>query len=146
MCSGAWWPSGAEAWLVQESAERDVAILIAITREPLRHNVRDAGIDFAEGELLLPAGRCLTPRDLALAAAANHPTLQVRRRPRVAVLATGDELVQPGEARGPAQIVASNNYAVAGIVEACGAESIHLGIAADALRALASSFRRARDV
>jgi molybdopterin molybdotransferase len=144
--TGAPMPAGADAVLVQENAEREGDILIVKTSETPRHNVRDAGIDFAQGELLLPAGRRLTPRDLALAAAANHPTLQVRRRPRVAVLATGDELVRPGEARGPAQIVASNNYAVAGIVEACGAESIDLGIAVDEMDALAHAFRRARDV
>ena len=80
---------------------------------------------------MLAAGRRLTPRDVALAAAANHPTLPVRRRPRVAILATGDELVAPGAARGPAQIVASNNFAVAGIVVAAGGEPIDLGIAVD---------------
>ena len=77
------------------------------------------------------AGRRLTARDVALAAAANHAKLVVRRRPRVAILATGDELVAPGEALGPAQIVASNNFAVAGVVAAAGGEPIDLGIAAD---------------
>jgi molybdopterin molybdotransferase len=144
--TGAPMPTGADAVLIQENAAREGDVLIVKARETLRHNVRDAGIDFAEGERLLAAGRRLTPRDLALAAAANHPTLAVRRRPRVAVLATGDELVRPGEALGPAQIVASNNYAIAGIVAACGAESIDLGIATDEMESLARAFRRAQDV
>jgi molybdopterin molybdotransferase len=144
--TGAPMPEGADAVLIQENAERDGDVLIARTSEAPKRNVRDAGIDFVQGELLLPAGRCLSPRDLALAAAANHPTLDVRRRPRVAVLATGDELVRPGEALGPSQIVASNNYAIAGIVTANGGESIDLGIAGDEMEALARSFRRAQDI
>ncbi|WP_158814548.1 gephyrin-like molybdotransferase Glp [Methylocapsa sp. S129] len=144
--TGAPMPQGADAVLIQENAAREGDLLVAKTRETSRHNVRDAGIDFVEGELLLPAGRRLSPRDLALAAAANHPTLAVRRRPRVAILATGDELVRPGDALGPSQIVASNNYAIAGIVAACGGESVDLGIAADEMGALARSFRRAQEI
>ena len=78
-------------------------------------NVRNVGLDFRDGEPLLPAGRRLTPRDVALIAAANRPTARVRRKPRVAILATGDELRAPGETLGPAQIVASNNLFVAGL-------------------------------
>ena len=144
--TGAPIPAGADAVIIQENVTRDGDFVIAGTIETPRRNVRDAGIDFVEGEPLLAAGRRLTPRDIALAAAANHPTLLVRRRPRVAVLATGDELVRPGRALGPAQIVASNNYAVAGIVAACGGESIDLGIATDDRRALAESFQRAGDL
>jgi molybdopterin molybdotransferase len=144
--TGAPMPQGADSVLIQENAERDGDFLIARTSEAPKRNVRDAGIDFIEGELLLPAGRCLSPRDLALAAAANHPTLEVRRRPRVAILATGDELVPPGEALGPSQIVASNNYAVAGIVTSCGGEPVDLGIASDDVAALARSFRRAQEI
>ena len=144
--TGAPMPEGADAVLIQENAEREGDWLIAKASETPRHNVRDAGIDFVQGELLLPAGRRLSPRDLALAAAANHPSLVVRRRPRVAVLATGDELVRPGEALGPSQIVASNNYAIAGIIAACGGESVDLGIAADEMDALARSFRRAQEL
>jgi molybdopterin molybdotransferase len=144
--TGAPMPEGADTVLIQENAERDGDFLIARTSEAPRRNVRDAGIDFIGGELLLPAGRCLRPRDLALAAAANHPILEVRRRPRVAVLATGDELARPGSALGPSQIVASNNYAVAGIVTSCGGEPVDLGIASDDVAALARSFRRAQQI
>jgi molybdopterin molybdotransferase len=131
--TGAPMPEGADAVLIQEDAAPG-------------HHVRKAGIDFAEGELLLAAGRRLTPRDLALVAAANHAKISARRRPRVAILATGDELTRPGAARGPAQIVASNNYAVAGIVAASGGEAIDLGIAADDVEALTQSFIRAGEI
>ncbi len=143
--TGAPMPDGADSVVIQENASRDGDFLIVRGRETLGRNVRDAGIDFAEGELLLSAGRRLTPRDLALAAAANHPAIAVRRRPRVAVLATGDELVPPGQVIGPAQIVASNNYAIAAIVAASGGVPIDLGIAADQMDALARSFRRAQE-
>ena len=107
--------------------------------------MRVAGLDFADGETLLPAGARLTPRAVALAAAANHPKLPVRRRPRVAILATGDELVAPGETLAASQIVASNNYFIAGLVEACGGDPIDLGIAIDEPRALAAKIGAARD-
>jgi molybdopterin molybdotransferase len=109
-------------------------------------NLRPAGLDFRDGEALIPAGRRLTPRDVALAAAANHADLPVRRRARVAILATGDELVAPGGMLGPSQIIASNNFAVAGVVEACGGVAIDLGIALDSMSALEKAIRRARDV
>jgi molybdopterin molybdotransferase len=136
-------PLGTDAVLIQENADRDGDAVIARKAESPGRNVRQTAIDFAAGELLLSAGRRLTPRDLALAAAANHARLSVRRRPRVAILATGDELVEPGGALGPAQIIASNNFAVAGIVAACGGEPVDLGIAIDEVGALAASFERA---
>ncbi len=144
--TGAPMPPGADAVVIQENATRDGDFIVVEDRERPGRNVRAAGVDFVEGERLLAEGRRLTPRDLALAAAANHPAVAVRRQPRVAVLATGDELVRPGGALGPAQIVASNNYAVAAIVAACGGVAIDLGIAADEMSALARSFRRAQEV
>ncbi len=143
--TGAPMPDGADAVVIQEHAIRDGDELVVNAREVPGRNVRRAGIDFREGEPLL-AGRRLTPRDVALAAAANHAALSVRRRPRVAILATGDELVRPGAARGPAQIVASNNYAVAGVVATVGGEAVDLGIAADDKEALAQSFVRAMEM
>jgi molybdopterin molybdotransferase len=144
--TGAPMPAGADTVVIQENARREGDALIVDAPEAPEHNVRTAGLDFRDGEPLLAAGRRLTPRDLALAAAANHARLDVRRRPRVAILATGDELVRPGAARGPAQIVASNNFAVAGVVEATGGEPIDLGIAVDDKQALAESFVRAAKI
>ena len=112
--------------------------------EPVGRNIRRAGLDFARGDVLLTAGTRLGPCELALAAAMNHGTLPVTRRPRVALLATGDELVQPGQTPGPDQIVASNTYAVAAYAQAAGAEIIDLGIAGDTFEAIEAAIRAAR--
>jgi molybdopterin molybdotransferase len=93
--------------------------------------VRPAGLDFKAGETLLRAGRVLTPVDIGLAAAMNVPWLKVRRRPRVAILPTGDEVVMPGDPVGPNQIVSSNGLALAAYVSAAGGEPVDLGIAPD---------------
>ncbi len=107
--------------------------------------MRVVGLDFREGEPLLAAGPASQPRATSrLIAAANRPTARVRRKPRVAILATGDELRPPGETLGPAQIVASNNFFVAGLALAEGAETIDLGIAADRPEALAERIAAAR--
>jgi molybdopterin molybdotransferase len=143
--TGAPLPEGADAIVIQEDVRRE-GERITVSAAPLAgDNLREAGMDFHAGEALISAGRRLTPRDVALAAAANHTGLAVRRRARVAILATGDELVAPGGTLGPAQIIASNNYAVAGVVEACGAVAIDLGIAVDDLGALKEAVGRARD-
>lgn len=143
--TGAPMPEGADAIVMQEDVRRDgdrISLASAVTAG---ENLRHEGLDFRVGEALIAAGRRLTPRDVALAAAANHTRLPVRRRARVAILATGDELVEPGGVLGPAQIIASNNYTVAGIVEATGATAIDLGIAVDQLDALKDGVSRARD-
>ena len=143
--TGAPMPDRADAIVMQEDARRDGDSISLAAAVAAGENLRAAGLDFRAGEALIAAGGRLTPRDVALAAAANHTHLPLRRRARVAILATGDELVQPGGALGPAQIIASNNYAVAGIVEATGAIAIDLGIAVDELGALKEGVGRARD-
>ena len=143
--TGAPLPEGADAVAMQESARREGATVILDAPVAPGDHVRARGGDFDVSELVLRAGRRLTARDLALAAAANHPTLAVRRRPRVAILASGDELVAPGAALGPAQIIASNTFAVAGVVVAAGGAPIDLGIAADDPRALAKCLAEAID-
>ena len=139
-------PDGADAVIIQEDTvvEGDG---IAITEAAIagRH-IRRAGVDFRQGDVLLKAGRELNDRDLSLAAAMNYPHLPVRRRPKVALLATGDELVMPGETPGPGQIVYSNGYALRALARAEGAEVIDLGIAADTLSATTSGIRQARDI
>ncbi len=144
--TGAPMPEGADAIVVQEDVRRDGDRIVVSAVAPVGDNLRPAGLDFCDGEALIPAGRRLTPRDVALAAAANHADLPVRRRARVAILATGDELVAPGGTLGPSQIIASNNFAVAGVVEACGGVAIDLGIALDSMSALEKAIRRAREV
>jgi len=109
-----------------------------------RH-IRPAGVDFRQGDVLLARGIRLTDRDLALAAGMNYPEVPVHRRPKIAILATGDELVMPGATPGPGQIVYSNGYALRALARAEGAETIDLGIAADTVEATTLGIRRARD-
>src|SRR6202012_4722971 len=91
-------------------------------------------------------GTLLSDRDLSLAASMNYPELPVRRRPKLALLATGDELVMPGERPGPGQIVYSNGYALRALARAEGADTVDLGIAADTMAATTAGIRRAREI
>ncbi len=142
--TGAPVPEGADTILIQENTKADGDHVTALESEKLGRYVRRAGLDFSEGDVLLKKGQRLGPAELALAAAMNHPALPVTRRPRVALLATGDELVRPGEEIGPDQIVASNTYAVRAYAEKAGAEVIDLGIAGDNFSAIEAAIRAAR--
>jgi molybdopterin molybdotransferase len=138
-------PDGADAVVIQEDTVADGgSVTITEAARPGRH-IRPAGVDFNEGDVLLTRGSRLTERDLSLAAGMNHPELPVRRRPKVALLATGDELVMPGSKPGAGQIVYSNGYALRALARAEGAETIDLGIAADTVPATVSGIRRARE-
>jgi molybdopterin molybdotransferase len=138
-------PDGADAVVIQEDTVADGSG-ITVTEAAIRgRHIRPAGVDFNQGDVLLSAGSRLTDRDLSLAASMNHPELAVCRRPKVALLATGDELVMPGNDPGPGQIVYSNGYALRALARAEGAETIDLGIAADTIASTTSGIRRARD-
>src|SRR6187551_1095448 len=137
-------PDGADAVIIQEDTATDGdGLTITEAAVPGRH-IRAAGVDFREGDVLLTRGRRLTDRDLSLAAGMNYPELAVHRRPRVAVLATGDELVMPGSTPGPGQIVYSNGYGIRALARSEGAEVVDLGIAADTVAATTQGIRRAR--
>ena len=137
-------PAGADTVVIQELAVREGA-MVTIQKETRKgRNVRERGIDFTQGEPLLRKGRRLTDRDLMLAAAMNYPTLCVHRRPKVAVLGSGDELVPPGSPLKPGEIVYSNGFALLAMASREGAEVEHLGIAPDRVEAIAAAVRRAR--
>ena len=136
--TGAPLPDGADAVVMQEDCTADSAtVRIPIAAKPGKF-VRPAGLDFRAGEAVLPAGRRVTSRDVALAAAANVPWLKVHRRPRVAVLATGDEVRLPGEPLGPGQIVSSNAFGLCALVTTQGGIASNLGVAADTPESLAA--------
>jgi molybdopterin molybdotransferase len=138
-------PDGADAIVIQEdTVVEDGGITITEAAIAGRH-IRPAGADFHQGDVLLRRGSHLTDRDLSLAASMNYPDLAVYRRPKVALLATGDELVMPGSTPEPGQIVYSNGYALRALARAEGADTIELGIAADTLEATRDGIRRARD-
>src|SRR4030081_3596756 len=138
-------PEGADAVIIQEdTVVESGGITITEAAIPGRH-IRPAGVDFREGDVLLAKGTRLPDRALSLPAGMNYPQLAVRRRPKVAILATGDELVMPGSTPGPGQIVYSNGYALRALARAEGAETIDLGIAADTVESTTAGIRRARD-
>lgn len=129
--TGAPLPAGADAVVMQEDCE-DAGARVRVGRAvPAGRFIRPAGLDFTAGEEVLPKGRLLTARDVALAAAANLPWLRVHRRPRVAVLATGDEIALPGDPLGPSQIVSSNALGLCALVTSQGGLAHNLGVAKD---------------
>ncbi|HYC04838.1 MAG TPA: gephyrin-like molybdotransferase Glp [Azospirillaceae bacterium] len=134
--TGAPMPDGADTVVLQEDSDELDGRVTVREGTPGRW-VRPAGLDFAAGAVGLRTGRLLTVRDVALAAAMNVPWLTVRRRPRVAILATGDEVVMPGDPLAPGQIVSSNGLALAALVTKLGGIPVNLGIAPDRLDRLA---------
>ncbi len=140
--TGAPLPTGADTIVIQEDTERHGDLVRVLEGAPLGRYVRREGLDFAESEILLRAGRRLTARDIGLLAAMNRPWLSVHRRPRVGILSTGDEIVMPGDPIGPHQIVSSNSLALAAFVAACGGIPVSAGNAPDdtaALRRIAAA-------
>lgn len=128
--TGAPVPEGADTIVIQEDTEEDGGYVVVKAASAGRQ-IRPRGQDFEDGEILLTQGTLFGARALMLAAAMNCAMLPVRRKPRVAILATGDEVVPAGADLGPDQIVSSVPYGIAGLVEAHGGEAFDLGIAAD---------------
>ncbi|RFC67229.1 MULTISPECIES: gephyrin-like molybdotransferase Glp [Mesorhizobium] len=130
--TGAPVPSGADTIVIQENTSRpsEASVEIFEASAAGRH-IRHRGLDFATGDTLLEAGRVLDPAALSLAAAGNHADLMVWKKPLVALIATGDELLLPGNELGPDQIISSNAYGVGAIITQAGGQVLDLGIARD---------------
>ncbi len=148
--TGAPLPPAADMIVIQENTRRDGDRLIILEGLVPGRHIRRAGLDFRAGEEVLPAGRLLDAPALSLAAASGHAAVEVVVRPRVAILATGDELVAPGATPGPDQIVASNSVGVAEIVRGAGGLPLDLGIIPDAPEkieaAIAGAIDRGADI
>jgi molybdopterin molybdotransferase len=138
-------PAGADCVVIQEVTERD-GDRVVIKRSGIKgKNIRRKGIDFSEGQVLLERGRRLDDRDLMLAASMNYPQVEVYRRPKVAIVGTGDELVMPGTEPKPGEIVYSNGFALTALARGEGAEARDFGIARDSLEAIRAHIGSARD-
>ena len=144
--TGAPVPEGADTIAIQENVKKldGDAIEVFETVAANRH-IRTVGLDFSEGQRLLEKGRVLDAAALSLAAAANHPAVPVVKKPLVAIIATGDELLPPGSTPGPDQIIASNAYGVAAIAKKAGADVLDLGIAPDKVEAISELVSQALD-
>jgi len=129
-------PEGADAVLIQENAERVGERIRCLEPVEAGRFIRPAGLDYAKGWVGLERGTRLDARHLGLAASMGHVWLEVRQRPRVALIATGDELRWPGEEPLPHQITSSNTPCLAGLVRAWGGEPVDLGIVPDRVDAL----------
>ena len=142
--TGGFVPEGADAVVIQEVTTRNGDRVEVQKPTAIGRNVRPLGLDFRAGDVLFAKGHRLRARDLALAAAMNHPLLPVYRRPKVAIFATGDELVPPGTEPGPGQIVYSNGFALAALAREEGADIIDLGVVADRLEPTIAAVKDAR--
>ncbi|MBO0733366.1 MAG: molybdopterin molybdotransferase MoeA [Methylocapsa sp.] len=143
--TGAPVPEGCDTILIQESARAEAGMIEALETVAAGRHIREKGIDFSAGEVLLRGGTRLGAADIALAAAMNYALLPVAKRPRAAIFSAGNELVRPGEAAGEDQIVATNSYAISALAEGAGAEALDFGIVPDELSAIEKAIGAARE-
>jgi molybdopterin molybdotransferase len=137
-------PPGADTIIIQENTETQGDRVTVKSPSAAGRHIRRSGLDFKQGQVLLSRGRRLSDRDVMLAAAMSHPALPVHRRPKVAVLATGDELRPPGSTLGPGEIVYSNGYALMALARNEGALVTDIGIVPDKVEATVAAIRKAR--
>jgi molybdopterin molybdotransferase len=137
-------PAGADAVVLQEYSERRGAVVLIKSSPAVGKHVRTAALDFAQGAVVLRKGRRLSDRDLALAAGMNYARVAVHRRPKVAILATGDELVAPGSELSRGQVVYSNGFAIAALARLEGAEITDFGIVPDRIEPTVAAIEQVR--
>ncbi len=143
--TGAPVPEGADTIIIQENVETDGSNITILQNEVMGKYVRPAGLDFSKGDILVNEGAALNGSTLALAASMNHAELPVRKKPVVAIIATGDELLPPGSKTGPGEIICSNNFGVFEMVRRAGGHPVDLGIAKDTFDSLDEKFEQARN-
>ena len=141
--TGAPMPEGASHVVIQEDTQRTGDLVTIVAPQEGGNNVREQGTDFRIGDSLA-APRRLTPENVALLAAMNISRVHVHKRPTVALISTGDELVMPGESPGPDQIIASNTFGLHALLRNLGAEPRLLPIARDNRESLETAFALAR--
>ena len=136
-------PAGADSVVIQENTVRDGS---RVTVQESVHEgrfVRPQGLDFAQGDAAGLVGRLLGPREIGLIASMNASWVQVARRPRIAIMGTGDELVRPGDIPRPDQVVSSNSLVLGALVTQAGGEAVNLGIARDNRQSILECLRHA---
>lgn len=141
--TGAPLPAGADSVVRQEDTERDGDRLRVFVSSPLRDNIRDAGEDVRAGEEVLPIGKRIGPAEIGMLASLGRTLVAVSQRPRVAILSSGDELVEPDGDVDGGRIVSSNSYSIAAQCREIGADPIYVGIAKDTAQDLELHFRAA---
>jgi molybdopterin molybdotransferase len=139
-------PAGADTVILQESTNREADRVEVLKSSSKGRHIRREGLDFRYGDSLFAKGRRLTARDLALLAGMDYPLVTLHRRPKIALFATGDELVPPGAEPGPGQIVYSNGFALAALARQEGALVTDLGLVGDTIEATLAAIHRARDI
>jgi molybdopterin molybdotransferase len=137
-------PAGADAVVMQEDVTATASGGLFTRPAALGRHIRPMGQDFAAGQVLIASGERLSAGGVGLAAAAGGVWLSVRRRPRVGVLATGDEIALPGTGLKPGGFVSSNAFALAALVESRGGVPVHLGVAGDRRGAVEAALNRAQ--
>lgn len=136
-------PDGADHVLIQEHAVRQNSRVTVSTAQSRPRHIRRKGLDFCAGDCVLQAGVTLGAAELAMASAANHASLQVTVRPKVAIITSGSELRAPGSALGPGEVINSNATAIAALVRLWGGDPIDAGLAPDQIDAIIERVKQA---
>ncbi|OEJ68120.1 molybdopterin molybdenumtransferase MoeA [Magnetovibrio blakemorei] len=142
--TGAPVPKGTDTIIIQEDTEAAGEAITVLEKAPAGKFIRPAGLDFKADTVLLKAGSLMSGRNVGLAAAANVPWVKVRRKPRIALIATGNEVVMPGDTLGDNQIISSNSVMLSAFIKVLGGEPLDLGIARDDLGSLTERVRAAK--
>ncbi|MGB0906521.1 MAG: gephyrin-like molybdotransferase Glp [Maricaulaceae bacterium] len=138
-------PDGADTIIIQEDVTRTDGHITVDEAQGTPRHIRKAGLDFKTGDVLIRKGTRMGPAEIAIAAAANHAELKINTPLKVAILTGGDELIPPGATPKPGQIINSNPFGLAALIESWGAEAIVLPQAKDSIESILSALERAKD-